>query len=127
MPNLAIGFGAVLLVLGIVSYLGTGSVSLTALIPSAFGLVLVLLGVAARNPARRKLAMHIAVIVSLVGFFGAAPGIPKFLQMISGESVARPTAVIAQVIMAILCLVFTGLCVRSFIDARRNRTLEGTR
>jgi hypothetical protein len=33
--------------------------------------------------------------------------------------VARPAAVAAQSLTAVLCLVFVGLAVRSFIQARR--------
>jgi len=68
MANVAIGIGAALLVLGLAGYLGTGASSPTALIPAAFGLILLALGMMARDERRRKLAMHIAVVVGLLLF-----------------------------------------------------------
>jgi hypothetical protein len=121
MANTTVIFGVILLVLGIGGYLGTGMVSLTALIPAVFGLVLLLLGVAARDPNRRKHAMHFAAIIGVLGFLGSARGLAKLGPLLAGEAVERQNAVIAQALMAILMLIFTALCVRSFIQARRNR------
>ena len=123
MANVAVGFGAVLIVLGIAGYFGSGMVSLTALIPAAFGLVLLILGVIARDPEKRKHAMHVAAMIGVLGFLGSARGLGNLIPLVSGQEVARPGAVIAQSIMAILMLIFTWLCVRSFINARRNRTI----
>ena len=124
MANVAIGFGVALLVLGLVGYVGSGMVSPTALIPAVFGVLLILLGVMARNPARRKLAMHIAVLVGLLGFVGSVRGLGTAMRMLAGEPVERPVATVAQAIMAILTLAFTVMCVRSFINARRSGAME---
>lgn len=125
MANVAIAFGAMLLALGVIGYLGTDGVSLTALIPAAFGLILLVLGALARDPAKRKTAMHIAATVGLLGFFGSVSGLMKAFRLLAGEEVPRRNAVIAQAVMAVLTLAFVGLCVRSFIHARRNRAQEG--
>ena len=121
MANTTIVFGVVLIVLGVGSYFGTNMVSPTALIPAAFGLLLIVFGVLARDEKRRKMAMHIAVTVGLLGFLGTITGLLKLFTMLAGGEVARPTAVVAQSIMAILMLVYVGMCVKSFIDARRRR------
>ena len=123
MANVAVGFGVVLIILGVAGYFGSEMVSLTALIPAAFGLVLLILGVIARDPGKRKHAMHFAAMIGVLGFLGSARGLGNLIPLISGQEVARPGAVIAQSIMAILMLIFTWLCVRSFINARRNRTI----
>jgi hypothetical protein len=120
----AIGFGVALLILGISSYFATGRQSPTALIPAAFGLILFFCGLLARNPARRKLAMHIAVLFSILGFLGSFRGLIGLVRMLAGETLERPNAVIAQAVMAVLTLLFTILAVRSFINARRNRSME---
>jgi hypothetical protein len=117
MSNIAIGFGAVLMVLGIAGYFGSGMVSLTALIPTAFGLVLLVLGVIARDPGKRRHAMHVAVIIALLGFAGSVSGL---LKVVSGNLGPRPNAAIAQAVMAVMMLIFVVLCVRSFINARRS-------
>lgn len=67
--------------------------------------------------------MHVAAIVGVLGFLGSARGLGNLIPLLAGQEVARPGAVIAQSIMAILMLIFTFLCVRSFINARRNRTI----
>jgi hypothetical protein len=120
MANTAVAFGASLMVLGIASYFGTDMVSLTALIPSAFGLVLLVLGVIARDPGKRKHAMHVAAMIGLLGFAGSASGL---LKVLTGNLGARPNAAIAQAVMAVMMLLFVALCVRSFIQARRTRTV----
>ncbi len=123
MATTTISFGVILLILGIAGYFGSGMVSLTALIPAAFGLVLLILGAIARDPNKRKHAMHAAAMIGVLGFLGSARGLAKLGAMAAGEQVERPTAVIAQSVMAALMLIFTWMCVRSFIAARRNRTV----
>jgi lysylphosphatidylglycerol synthetase-like protein (DUF2156 family) len=119
-----IGFGVVLVALGLGFYFATGQVSPTALIPAGFGVVLALLGVIALKERLRKHAMHLAAMVGLVGFLiPAVMGLPKLPALLSGEA-ARPAAVVEQLIMAGLCLLFVLLCVRSFIVARRNRARQ---
>lgn len=120
----AIVFGLALVALGAWGYLVSEGSSPTALIPAVFGLILVISGLLARDPAKRKTWMHIAAAVGLLGFLGGAPGLFKFGSVVTGQPVARPNAVIAQSIMSVLCIAFTWLCVRSFISARRNRALE---
>jgi hypothetical protein len=121
MAKTTLAFGIVLIVLGVVGYLASGAASPTALIPAGLGVVLLLLGLLARDPGKRKLAMHIAVVVGLIGFLGSLPGLLKLPALIAGEPVARPAAVLAQSLMAVLTGIFVGLCVRSFILARRPR------
>jgi hypothetical protein len=121
MANTTIAFGGVLLALGIVGYAVTGAQSPTALIPSAFGLLLVLLGWLARRPRMRMHAMHAAALVGVIGFAGSFRGIGQVVRMLAGETVKRPPAAIAQSIMAVVCLAFIGLTVRSFVAARLAR------
>jgi hypothetical protein len=122
MANTTISFGVILLVLGIGGYFGSGMVSLTALIPAAFGLLLLICGVIARDPAKRKHAMHFAAMVGLLGFLGSARGLAKLGSVLAGQPVERQNAVISQSVMAILMLIFTALCIRSFVQARRSRS-----
>jgi hypothetical protein len=118
----SIGFGLALVVVGVVGFVATGSEHLTALIPAAPGLILVGLGVLARNDNLRKHAMHGAAAVGLLTFVATAiMGWPKLIPLLRGDEVQRPAAVVSQSITAALSLVFVGLCVNSFIQARRRR------
>jgi hypothetical protein len=121
MARTTIFFGVALIVLGVVSYVATGAVSITALIPAAFGIVLALLGVVALNEHRRKHAMHFAVLIGMLGILGTFRGLAAMPRAVSGGDVERPAAVIAQGIMAILMIVYVALGVRSFVAARRAR------
>jgi hypothetical protein len=119
MPKITILFGVILIVLGVVGYVATGGVSVTALIPAFFGVVLVGLGVLAQNERYRKHAMHFAVMLGLLGFLGTARGLMALPRLVSEGGVDRPAAVAAQGVMAILMIVYVALGVRSFIAARR--------
>jgi fluoride ion exporter CrcB/FEX len=83
--------------------------------------LLIIFGALARDDKRRKMAMHIAVTVGLLGFLGTVSGLVDLPTLISGGTVARPAAVISKSIMAVLMAVYVGMCVKSFIDARRSR------
>ena len=119
MPSTAIIFGALLILTGIVGYVHgmmNGNASLTAMIPAAFGLVLALLGLAAQSmESMRKHLMHVAVILALIGFL--VPAV-RLVTKFNGMSAAA----VSQLVMALLCLIFVVLAVRSFIAARRERT-----
>jgi uncharacterized membrane protein len=121
MPNVTIGFGLALIALGLAGYFGTGRTSLTALIPLAFGLLLVLCGALARQAALRRHAMHAAAVLALLGFLGPLRVLPQMVHLLTGGVVAHPAAVGAQLVMMVLCGVLLALCIRSFVAARRAR------
>lgn len=112
MPLLAKIIGTLLTLLGIIAYLASATVSITAMIPAFIGTPLFLLGAAAQNERWRKDMMHAAAVLSLVGLAGAC------LRMISSAGSAGTLALVSLVTMAVLCLVFLLFAVRSFIQAR---------
>ena len=116
MASTTIVFGLLLTLIGFAGYFLTGTSSFTALIPAAFGLLLLMLGFIARSEAARKHAMHAAAAVALVGFLGA---LMSLLRTPSG--VRSAVALYSQVAMVLLTAIFVVLCVRSFIAARRAR------
>jgi fucose 4-O-acetylase-like acetyltransferase len=126
--KLAIWFGVALIVLGVVGFALTGHVHPTALIPAWFGIALGVCGMLANTPdaRRRMLWMHIAVTIALVGFIfpavRAGMAIARFVGSNAAPTAAAKNAVHEELAMALICLVFTGMCVRSFIAARRTRT-----
>lgn len=117
-------FGVVLILLGVGVFVSVGAHAPTSLIPAYFGLVLLVLGALANteDAKRRMLFMHIAVTVGLIGFiFPFARSIRGTITLLQGGTVLRPLAVEESMAMALICLMYTGLCVQSFIAARRNR------
>lgn len=121
MAKVTIGFGVVLILLGVGGYVGTGMQSATALIPSIIGVILAALGAWALNPPSRKLAMHIAVVIGVLAIFGTFRGLISAFRWMGGTEPARPAAVAVQAITAVLMIIFVIMCVQSFIAARKNR------
>ncbi len=79
--------------------------------------MLVICALIARNEAARKHAMHAAVAVGLLGALAAlARGVPAAL---AGDA-SRP-AVMSQLAMGVLLLIYVALGVQSFIAARKAR------
>jgi fucose 4-O-acetylase-like acetyltransferase len=124
MARLTIFFGIILILLGVLTYMGTGSKFPTSLIPAAFGVLLAIFGALARtlDMKKRGLYMHIAVTVGLLGFLGTAKSIVDYVHMKQGMQFKLPLAVDEKAAMAVLLLVYVVLCVQSFIVARRART-----
>jgi hypothetical protein len=121
MARTTIVFGIMLVALGVVGYVASGAASVTALIPAMFGAVLGLLGWVGLNERYRKHTLHAAAVVGVLGFLGTLRGLLGLIDLISGASVERPAAIVSQSVMAVLMAVFVGMCVKSFIDARRTR------
>jgi hypothetical protein len=121
MGVVTIVLGVFLGVLGVVGFVATGSEHPTALIPSGFGVLFMLLGVLARRDRLRMHVMHVAAMLGLVGFAATARGLVGLAQLLAGGDLERPAAAVSQSLMALACLAFVGLCVRSFIEARRRR------
>jgi lysylphosphatidylglycerol synthetase-like protein (DUF2156 family) len=123
MPQTAVAFGVLLCLVGVGFYAGTGGASVTALIPAFIGLPLVLAGALARREGLRRHAMHAAALLGTLGVLGSLRGAVKLPALLAGGEVARPAAVAAQSVTALLCLSFVALCVRSFVNARRERKI----
>ena len=123
MAKVTLVFAVLFIVLGLVGFITTGSSHPTALIPAALGLLLGIFGALSLgpNPSRRKLFMHINVTLGLLGFLGTVMGFIQWFQMLAGATVKNPPATESKAIMAILCLLYVALCVRSFIAARKAR------
>jgi multisubunit Na+/H+ antiporter MnhF subunit len=124
MPRLTIVFALILVALGVGFWLGTGRQSATALIPAFLGVPMAALGLWAARRSARGVPMHIAVVLAVLGFAGSVSGVPKLVTHLGGGEVARPEAVLAQSLMALVCLVYVILGVRSFVVARRRRGAE---
>ncbi len=117
-------FGVLLILVGLVGYFATGSAHSTALIPTWFGLALVVGGFLAISPSegRRKLFMHINVTIGALGCIGGfAEALRGYLHARSLGVDPDMKALASKLAMAVLLLIYVNLCVRSFIQARRSR------
>ncbi len=123
MASTTIALGVALIILGLAGYFLTGGASVTALIPAVFGIVIALAGLIARDERKRKHAIHGAVVVALLGFLGSIRGLIQIGDVFDGTA-ARPAAVISQTVMALLTGGYVILGIRSFVNARRNRTAQ---
>lgn len=124
MSRITLYFGAILIGIGVYFFISTGSSHPTSLIPVWFGLALAVLGILAnsKDAGKRKLYMHVAVTIGLLGFL--FPAFRSAMELIKTHTdnlpLAHPAAVHEQLLMAIVCFIFVLLCVRSFITARRS-------
>jgi hypothetical protein len=118
--KIAVGFGFALIVLGVGCFLAADPTKHrgTALIPAYAGAALVLCGAVALRQGLRMHAMHVAALIGLLGF--AFPAGRVVVKSIQGAAPAG-LALFSQVAMAVICLAFVVMCVRSFVAARRER------
>ncbi|MDH3268522.1 MAG: hypothetical protein OEM46_06670 [Ignavibacteria bacterium] len=122
MAKISITFSIILIILGLYSYFGISSESITALIPTFLGIPVLILGLLALNEKYLKHAMHGAAVLMLLGFGGTVGGLINFFRMLGGEVFERSSAITIQAIMALICLIFLIFAIKSFIDARRKRS-----
>lgn len=112
--------GLILAALGILTYVGTGRTSMTALIPAFFGVVMVILAWVARNEAARPHAMHAAMVVALIGILGTASRLVPGL--FAGTLDFGRVAVWAQIVTVALLVWFLVKGIQSFKAARLARS-----
>jgi hypothetical protein len=117
MENISLIYGIFLILWGIVvSYLSASN-SITSYIPSIFGLPILLFAILTLLiPSKKKLLMHIVVTFGLIIFLG---GLDFFRSL--GSPFENVWADSSKLMMMITGFIFTLLCVKSFIFARKNK------
>jgi hypothetical protein len=115
MAPITLVYSLLMIALGIATYFATGVKHVTALIPAFFGAAFFVLGLLGLKDNLRKHAMHLAAALGLLAFI-AAMGV-----LVTRGPSGSPIAALEEAIMAALSAGFVGLCVRSFITARRAR------
>ncbi len=126
LPTLVIAF--LLILTGLAGYfLGhpdeAGAHHPTALIPAYVGIVLAILGALAFKENLRKHVMHFAAMVGLLAAIGDGVQLVRTILNTSDRPEVRQLKLESMSATLILCVVFLVLCIRSFINARKNRTL----
>ena len=125
MAKLTVVFGILLIVIGVTGYVLTGSEHPTALIPSGAGILFIIFGMLANSedPKKRKLWMHISVTVALLLFLSLIRADIDVIRLSRGAYFEYPAAVLEKSGTSLLSLLYVLFCIRSFIAARRQRTL----
>ena len=111
---------ALLVVTGLIAYLGTGTSSMTALIPAFVGAPILICGVIGRQPSLYRHATHAALVVALIGALGSLMNVVKIGQLITGTA-ERPVAIVVSLILFVLCSNYLAAGVYSFVEARKGR------
>ncbi|MCH8476127.1 MAG: hypothetical protein LAT55_12975 [Opitutales bacterium] len=105
-------YAVILILLGVLLFGTSDDKSMTALIPTFFGIAALVAGIlAVAKPDLRKHAMHIAAVVALIG---SAPLIMGLVRVLKND-----LATGGMILMGIISIAFLALCVRSFINARK--------
>ena len=121
MPFVAIIEGGFLVLFGIIAYFYSGQSSFTALIPSIFGLGILIPGyVAYYNSEIAKHAMHVTAVFALLGTLGSLDSILGFLD--GKYSLAN----ISKGVLLIVCGEYLYFCILSFRAARIKREQEAS-
>ena len=118
-PNFAMVCGGILILSGIISYLISDSGSLTALIPSFFGIPLLIMGfLSNRNEANKHHYMHAAMVFALVSVLGG-------MRIFSIWSDASNLTLLSHGILIIVGTIFMVAGILSFRHTRKSREALG--
>ena len=120
MEQISILYGGFLIAWAILVTLVSQSGSATSMIPAVPGVPIAVIGfLAIRAPAKKKLLMHIVVLLGLIVFLGGL----DFLRGLGAEDgpFANPLAGLSKLMMGITGFGFCFLCVKSFIHERKMR------
>ena len=119
MEKISIFYGLFLILWGLIISFKSDSNSITSLIPSFFGVpILVFSLLTVKFPEKKKLFMHIVVSFGLIVFIG---GLDILRGVLKDNLFENFYADLSKTMMLFSGLIFTFLCVRSFIFARKNR------
>ena len=115
--KISIFYGIFLILFGIFISLISNSNSLTSYIPTFFGIPVLAFGyLSASYPEKKKLFMHIIVLIGLIIFLGGLDffrGYPNFFENFWAD--------ISKLSLLISGLIFTYINIKSFIFIRKNR------
>lgn len=119
MEKISVLYGLFLILWGVAISFISGSNSLTSLIPTFFGIpILIFAFLTIKIPEKKKLFMHIVVTFGLLVFIG---GMDVLRGLLKSNLFENFFADLSKMMMLITGLIFTFMCVKSFIFARKNK------
>jgi len=117
--RLGIVLGISLIVLGVSAYAFSNFVSITALIPAFFGVLVAILSlVGYRQTGRQRLAAYGIGLLAVLGVIGSTRGIPDIIALLTGGAVDSPIAAVSQGLMIAVCLVLLASVIQVVRDTR---------
>ena len=117
-PNLANSSGSILILWGFFAYLSSSTGSFTSLIPSFFGLPLVVLGnLANKNTSNKHHYMHASMVIALISVIGG-------LRILTAEDPSN-LLIASHLILILVGTVFLVGGILSFRHARKLRESLG--
>tara|TARA_B100000614_G_C14472363_1_gene463053 strand:+ start:714 stop:1103 length:390 start_codon:yes stop_codon:yes gene_type:complete len=115
--KISIFYGIFLIIFGIFISLVSDSNSLTSYIPTFFGIPIFAFGyLTMRYPEKKKLFMHIIVLIGLIIFLGGLDffrSYPNFFENLWAD--------ISKLSLLISGIIFTYINIQSFIFIRKNK------
>lgn len=117
MQRLTIGFGALLIALGVISYAASDAASITALLPAFAGVPVVLAGLLMGQPGRRKPGLYAALVFVLLLVVGSLRGVGLLFGALGGDDDVT-LAMIVQTIIVILGAIYLVFGVRTVMAER---------
>ena len=124
MEIISIFYGLFLVLWGLIISFKSDSNSVTSLIPSFFGLPILMFALlTVKFPEKKKLFMHIVVSFGLLVFIGGLDLLRGIITAyeVQVNLVENFYADLSKLMMLFTGLLFTFLCVKSFIFARKNK------
>jgi hypothetical protein len=110
--------GFALIALAALSFASTGMSSLLAAFPALAGFPLVIYGDAARTPAKKARAMHMAVLVAMLGWLLALPFAWRAFQPRPADAPWPPGAFVG-LWAAVVCAAYVAVSIAFFVRRRR--------
>ena len=124
MEKVSIYYGLFLILWGLIVSFISGSGSFTSYIPSILGVpILIFSYLSIKFISKKKMFMHIVVLFGLIIFLG---GLDFIRSLVIGNAFENVYADLSKIMMLITGLLFTYLCIRSFIYARKMREIGNT-
>ena len=115
-------YGFFLILWGTLISLISGSDSFTSYIPSILGIpILIFAYLSIKFASKKKMFMHIVVLLGLIIFLG---GLDLIRSILIGNIFGNFWADISKLMMLVTGFFFTYQCIKSFIHARKLRELN---
>ena len=113
MGKLTLGFGTVLVLIGVIGYFATGGASVTALIPAFIGVPVLIAGLLMMRPGIKSFGLYLATALALLMALGTLRGVAG---LFSGE---LSTATVVNVAIFLMSAGYLVAAVREIFAGRR--------